>query len=100
MKTITIQLTLVALLLSSAFVSSAEAIDPGPTKYKNLFTLKTDKEFIGAQVEVYNSTGQLITSNSLQKRKMVIDFGDAHLGTYTIRIVKGDELQEFKYVKK
>lgn len=95
-----IQLTLVALLLSSAIMASAEAIDPGPSKYKDLFTLKTDKEFIGAQVEVYNSSGELITSNSLQRRKMIIDFGDAVFGTYTIRIIKGDELQEFTYVKK
>jgi hypothetical protein len=81
-------------------MSSAEAIDPGPSKYKDLFTFKTDKELIGAQVEVYNSSGELITSNSLQKRKMIIDFGDAVFGTYTIRIIKGDELKEFKYVKK
>ena len=95
-----IQLTLVALLLSSAVMSSAEAIEPGPSKYKDLFTLKAEKEFVGAQVEVYNSSGKLITSNSLQKRKMIIDFGDAMFGTYTIRIVKGDDLKEFKYVKK
>jgi cytochrome oxidase Cu insertion factor (SCO1/SenC/PrrC family) len=95
-----IKLTLVALLLSSAAMSSAEAIEPGPSKYKDLFTLKADRELVGAQVEVYNSSGKLITSNSLQKRKMIIDFGDATFGTYTIRIVKGDELKEFKYVKK
>jgi cytochrome oxidase Cu insertion factor (SCO1/SenC/PrrC family) len=97
---IRIRLTLLALLLSTTVMSFAEAIEPGPSKYKDLFTLKADKEFVGAQVEVYNSSGKLITSNSLQKRKMIIDFGDAMFGTYTIRIVKGDELQEFKYVKK
>lgn len=98
---ITKQLLFVALLISSALTSSAEAIDPaGPTRYKNLFTLKTEKEFIGAQVAVYNSRGELITSHSLQKRKMIIDFGEAVFGTYTIRIVKGHEVQEFKYVRK
>ena len=99
MKT-TIKITLVALLLSSALISNAEAIDPGPSKYKDLFTLKADKELVGAQVEIYNSSGELITSNSLQKRKMIIDFGEAVFGTYTIRIVKGEESKEFKYVKK
>ncbi len=89
-----------ALLLSSALISSAEAIDPGPSKYKDLFTLKADKDLIGAQVEIYNSNGELITTNSLQKRKMIIDFGEAVFGTYTIRVVKGDEEKEFKYVKK
>ena len=89
-----------ALLLSFAVTSNAEGIDPGPSKYKDLFTLKADKDLVGAQVEIYNSNGELITSNSLQKRKMIIDFGEAVFGTYTIRIVKGDELKEFKYVKK
>ncbi len=96
----TIRITLVALLLTSAIISNAEAIDPGPSKYKDLFTLKADKDLIGAQVEIYNSSGELITTNSLQKRKMIIDFGEAVFGTYTIRIVKGDEEKEFKYVKK
>jgi hypothetical protein len=94
------QIIFMALLFTSALAASAEAIDPEPSKYKDLFTLKTDKEFVGAQVEIYNSAGELITTNSLQKRKMVIDFGDAGYGTYTIRIVKGDELQEFTYIKK
>jgi hypothetical protein len=99
MKT-AIQITFVALLLSSPFISWAEATDPGPSKYNSLFTLKTEKEFIGAQVQVYNSSGELITSHSLQKRKMIIDFADAGFGTYTIRIMKGEALKEFKYTKK
>ena len=99
--TTAIRITFVALLLSSPFASSAEAIDPAdPSKYNSLFTLKTEKEFIGAKVQVYNSQGELITSHSLQKRKMIIDFADAVFGTYTIRIVKGEALKEFKYTKK
>ena len=87
--------------LSSLAVSASDAIDVlEPPRTKNLFTLKTEKEFVGAQVEVYNSRGELITSQSLQKRKMIIDFGDALFGHYTIRIKKGDATQEFKYIKK
>ena len=81
------------LLIASATVATAAAranvIDP--PAHKNLFTLKTEKEFIGAQVEVYNFNGELITSQSLQKRKMVIDFADVLDGTYTIKVVKGEE---------
>ena len=51
-------------------------------------------------MEIYNASGELITTQSLQKRKMVIDFGDAMLGLYTIKVVKGDSKQEFKYLKK
>jgi hypothetical protein len=91
----------VALFISSGFQASAEAIEAGePPKYKNLFTLKAEKQFIGAQVEIYNSRGELVTSQSLQKRKMIIDFGDAGFGTYTIKIKRGAAHQEFTYIKK
>jgi hypothetical protein len=99
---ISIPFLFVALLfISSSMVAGAEAIETlEPPKQKNLFTFKTEKQFLGAQVEVYNSRGELITSQSLQKRKMVIDFGDALFGAYTIRVVKGEAKQEFKYIKK
>ena len=71
-----------------------------PSKQKKLFVLKTEKRFAGAQVEVYNSRGELMTSQSLKKRKMVVDFGQAKFDTYTIRIIKGQARQEFKYIKK
>lgn len=94
--------TFLSLLLTvCSFVASADAINgTEPPKNKNLFTLKADKDLLGAQVEIYNAKGDLITAQSLQKRKMVIDFDEAHFGTYTIRVVKGDEAKEFRYVKK
>jgi hypothetical protein len=102
MKTAVPFLFVALLIISSSLVASgAEAIEVvEPPKYKNLFTLRTEKQFVGAQVEVYNSRGELITSQSLQKRKMIIDFGEARFGTYTIRIVKGQSKKEFKYIKK
>ncbi len=102
MKTITKLMLLSLLFISSGiYASTAEAVDSiKPSKHKNLFVFKTEKQFVGARVEVYNSKGELVTSQSLQKRKMVIDFGDVKFDTYTIRIVKGQAQQEFKYIKK
>jgi hypothetical protein len=101
MKKLTTSLLVSFLILSSSLCTTAEAIDVmEPPKLKNLFTLKAEKQFVGAQVEIYNASGELITSQSLQKRKMVIDFGDAMLGMYTIKVVKGESQQEFKYFKK
>lgn len=96
-------LSIFFLIMSSGFVVTAsDAIDTviEPPKNKNLFTFKTGKELVGGQVEIYNSKGELITSQSLQKRKMVIDFDDAHFGAYTIKIVKGKAEREFRYIKK
>ena len=102
MKTRTKLILLSLLFISSGYASTAEAIDSiGPaSKHKNVFVFKTEKKFVGALVEVYNSKGELITSQSLKKRKMVIDFGGVKVDTYTIRIIKGNAKQEFKYTKK
>ncbi len=100
MKKLTTSLFVSFLILSSSLYATAEAIDVIEPRQKSLFTLKAEKQFVGAQVEIYNASGELITTQSLQKRKMVIDFGDAMLGLYTIKVVKGDSKQEFKYLKK
>ena len=100
MKKLTTSLFVSFLILSSSLCATAEAIDVIEPRQNSLFTLKAEKQFVGAQVEIYNASGELITTQSLQKRKMVIDFGDAMLGLYTIKVVKGDSKQEFKYLKK
>ena len=79
---------------------SGESVEAASSKYKNLFVFKTKKKFVGATVEIYSSNGSMITSQHLQKRKMIINFSDARFDTYTIRIAKGNNTQEFHYVKK
>jgi hypothetical protein len=71
-----------------------------PSKYKNLFVFKADKDLVGAKVEVLYANGDVVTSQTLQKRKMIINFCDVKSGAYTIRIIKGDRIEEFQYDKK
>jgi len=104
MKTM-MRISLVVMLITGvsaiAYASPLEdTVTVIPTKYKNLFVFKTDKEYVGATVEVYYSNGDLVTTHTLEKRKMIIDFCDTRFGEYTIRVVKGDKKQEFHYVKK
>ncbi len=102
MKTL-MRISLAVLLMSVSVISQAlplEEIVNIPTKYKNLFVFKADKEYVGATVEVYYSNGDLVTTHKLEKRKMIIDFCDTKFGEYTIKVVKGDKKQEFYYVKK
>ncbi|MDH4089953.1 MAG: hypothetical protein OEV24_05780 [Cyclobacteriaceae bacterium] len=97
-----ILITILATLFS---LSAANALTPaghfasGKSK-DSLFVLRAEKKFVGAIVEIYASTGELVTSKSLNKRKMIIDFGSVMKDTYTIVVVKGDEKQEFQYEKK
>jgi hypothetical protein len=89
-----------AMNLSAAPAPAQEEVDVITTKYKNLFVFKADRKMLGARVEVYSATGNLVTAQRLHRRKMIIDFCDVKFGEYVIRIVKGDEKQEFYYVKK
>jgi hypothetical protein len=68
-------------------------------KDKNLFVLKADKNLIGARVEIVQANGNVIAEQVLTRRKLVIDFHDIKKGAYTIRIAKGDRIQEFTYLK-
>lgn len=80
--------------------SPAEAVDVLDSRHKNLFMFKAERKFLGASVEVYYTNGDLVTSQKLEKRKMIIDFCDVKFGEYTIRLKKGNEIQEYHYVKK
>ncbi|MBX2960946.1 MAG: hypothetical protein KF687_00455 [Cyclobacteriaceae bacterium] len=80
--------------------STDEVVDVIDSKYRNLFMFKADRKFIGASVEVYYANGDLITIQQLEKRKMIIDFCDVKFGEYTIRLKKGNDVQEYHYVKK
>lgn len=101
MKTLINILAVFFLFLS--ITASAHGVDEGEyekEKQKNLFVMKADKKFRGAKVEVLSATGNVITSGSLEKRKVVIDFNAVKFGTYTIRVSKGDETKEFHFVKR
>jgi hypothetical protein len=101
MKTfITIVVALVLFTSPAWAAKPGEAIIIGHSKNKNLFVFKTEKKFIGATIEIYTSGGELLTSQNLQKRKMIIDFEPLMKDTYTIRVVKGDAMREYQFVKK
>jgi hypothetical protein len=98
--------TLFAVVVALLIVTTGQASNPedaiilGQTKIKSLFVYKTQRKFVGAVVEVYTSNGDLLTAQNLQKRKLIIDFGSVLKDTYTIRVVKGNDIREFQFVKR
>lgn len=98
--------TLIAVVVALMIATTGKAGNPedaiiiGQTKNKSLFVYKTQRKFVGAMVEVYTSNGDLLTAQNLQKRKLIIDFGSAMKDTYTIRVVKGNDIREFQYVNR
>jgi SOS-response transcriptional repressor LexA len=85
-------------------VSVASASDISPIISSNskgaVLVVKTEKEMIGGKVMVFNSNKELVTVSRMKRRKLEIDFSTADFGVYTVRIVKGNELKEFHFMKK
>jgi hypothetical protein len=95
-----LSIILAATKVSAAGAPADEVRGHAPSKNKNLFVYKADKNLVGGKVEILAYNGQVITSQHLQRRKMIIDFGDVQFGTYTIRVSKGSKSEEFQFTKK
>ncbi|HEY3404910.1 MAG TPA: T9SS type A sorting domain-containing protein [Ohtaekwangia sp.] len=99
MKTL-IKVLVASLILFSLTVHANDESKAGVHgKDKGVFILKTTKKFVGAKVEVFKADGELIAYQNLEKRKVVIDFRDVRLGTYTIRVTKGNAREEYQFIK-
>jgi hypothetical protein len=66
---------------------------------EDLLVLKASRKFKGAEIEVFSSSGYLVTSGKLNKRKMIIDFKSVRSGSYLIRVKKGNKQEEFSFTK-
>lgn len=100
MKTL-ITLAVALLITTSTFAATVRNEGNGtPARSKNLFVVKTQKRFAGATIEVVSAHGEVIAVERLQKRKVIIDFGTAPSGTYTIKVSKDNAVQEFQYTRK
>lgn len=102
MKTLILVLVSGCLSLISLSGNATEVIGTSGSnnsKEKSLFILKTNKKFVGAKVEIFQANGALIATQNLEKKKVVIDFSEVRKGSYTIRVSKGQEIQEFLYVR-
>lgn len=103
MKTLIKVLVIMLLFVSFSTLASNPTEEIGrmsPPRYKSLFVFKADKKFLGARVEILSAAGEVIASQNLEKRKVIIDFGSVRYGTYTIRVSKGSETKEYQFVKK
>jgi hypothetical protein len=77
----------------------AKRTEPITGRDKKLFVVRTERKLVGGKVEILSASGELVASQTLQKRKMFIDFSDVKQGLYTIRVSKGNEVKEFQFEK-
>jgi hypothetical protein len=68
-------------------------------KHNSLLLVKTERNLKGATVQIFCSNGNLLASQKLHKRKLIINFCDAKAGTYVVRILKGAHSEEHMYTR-
>jgi hypothetical protein len=74
--------------------------DNSGSRNKNIVIYKADKKLVGGKVLIFQADGNIVAEQVLQKRKLLIDFDSMQHGSYTVRIMKGDLVDEFIFEKK
>ena len=70
------------------------------SRARGIVYFKVNPEMIGASVEVYNEKGDLIYSDTVGSKKMLVDFFDEPSGSYTIHVIKNSKEEVIEYVRK
>lgn len=63
----------------------------------DIFYFKICKAMVGGVVEVYSPQGNVIETQNLDNRKLIIDFFDMAPGDYTIKVKKDGTEEVFTY---
>lgn len=102
MKPFNITLTILFFSISSSLFAATQNQDSivVDTNRIDLFVLKVSKNMIGSQVVVSHSDGEVISTATLKRKRMQIDFDKVKFGLYTIQLMKdGVEVESFTYNK-
>jgi hypothetical protein len=93
--------TSILVIVGSLLMATPKQAKPEITTLtnENSLQIKVNRTFKGAAIEVFSSSGYLITSKKLSRRKMIIDFKNVRSGSYLIRVRKGKTQEEFKFNK-
>jgi hypothetical protein len=84
-----------------AITMDAKAYDDlsATAKQQHQLLIKVDREMRGAEVTIYYSDQRNLLKEAVRKRKLLIDFETASVGSYIITVQKGDSIQTYHYVK-
>ena len=103
MKTLSKILTVSLVLISATLMAApahSDSVSVVETNKKTLFVFKINDDMKGGEVTVIHSSGEVVTSMEMNKKKIVIDFCDVKFGSYTIKVMKnGKEVESFTYNK-
>jgi hypothetical protein len=94
----------ILLSIASCFIADAVHASEAAHNFSNEKTtkvwIKTSKDFVGGEVQVFSASSSMIVSQKMRKRKVSIDFTNVMVGEYTIKILKGTQSKEYHFLKK
>jgi hypothetical protein len=79
-----------ALITLASFAKEKETVQVLVARMNTLY-LKVEKDFAGSVIEIYNEAGELIATEAITERKILIDFDTVCNGVYTIKVKKNSE---------
>jgi hypothetical protein len=95
---LTLLITVPALASPKKNSNNTSAVRVLATKM-DIFYFSVPKTMMGAKIEVYNETGELIATQIVTRHKTIVDFYNANPGHYTIIIKKDGNQESFNYSK-
>jgi hypothetical protein len=99
------KIILLASMLGISTLLPAEKANPKPFVHimsarMDVFYFKLEKEFLGAQLDIYSEDGVTLFSQTIDHRKVLIDFYFENAGKFIIHFEKGNFQEEFNFIKK
>lgn len=67
---------------------------------RDIFYFKVDRTFVGAVINVKDSSGKVVFTDTVMRHKAIVDFFLSTPDTYTIQLIKDSQTMEFIYNKK
>ena len=102
----TLKTLLAAILITISSNMFAEMVPADSIKHQThssqseLIMLRIEKDQIGSEVMVFHSSGDLVMTKTVKRKKMVIDFSEVKYGSYTVILMKdGIEIESFVFNK-
>lgn len=100
MKTLSIILISFFSASANLFAATPDSIAVVETSQEGQFVMKVDKDLFGGEVVVTYSTGEVVSTMTIKRKKMVVDFDKVKFGSYTIQVIKdGVEVDQFAFNK-
>ncbi len=104
MKTLKVLLVAISVSLSTSLFAKVVPSDTisqeTHSSHSELIMLRIEKDQIGSKVMVFHSSGDLVMSKTVKRKKLVIDFSEVKYGKYTVILMKdGVEIESFIFNK-